>query len=101
MEVQRLGTIRREIPGLGLMGRMWAAGGAFPGAGAQGILDDLVDRTGTTPAFGTAAEAAIDLPCRARQVGRSADRAADVMVAQHIAGTNDQGGLSVMLEFRY
>jgi hypothetical protein len=92
MEVQRLGTIRREIPGPGMTSRMRAADGAFLGAGAQGVLDDLVDRAGTTAAFGAAAEAAIDLPCRARQIGRSTDRATDVLVAQHIAGTNDQGG---------
>ena len=81
-------------PGLspGVMGGVRTANGAFPGAGAQGILDDLVDRAGTTAAFGAAAEAAIDLPCRARHIGRSADRAADVLVTQHIAGTNDQGG---------
>ena len=49
------------------VGRMRAAGRALPGAGAERILDDLVDRAGAAAAFGAAAEAAIDLPCRARQ----------------------------------
>lgn len=86
MEVHRPGLRR------GMMDGVRTANDTFPGAGAQGVLDDLVDGAGAPAAFGAAAEAAIDLPCRARQVGRSADHAADVLVTQHIAGTNDQGG---------
>ena len=70
--------------------RVGASSGTLPGASAQRILDDLVDGAGATAAFGAAAEAAIDLPCRARKIGRGADRAADVIIAQHIAGTDDQ-----------
>jgi hypothetical protein len=77
--------------GVMTMGRMRAAGGAFLGARAKRILDDLVDRARAAAAFGAAAETAVDLPCRARQIGRSAYRAADIVIAQHIAGTNDQG----------
>jgi hypothetical protein len=76
---------------LGAMGRMRTVGRALPGAGAKRILDDLVDRARAAAAFGAAAEAAVNLPCRARQIGRSAHRAADVVIAQHIAGTDDQG----------
>jgi hypothetical protein len=79
--------------GLGVARRVRAAVGAFLGAGAERILDDLVDGAGATAAFGAAAKAAIELPRRARQTGRSADRAADVVVAQNIAGTDDQGAL--------
>ena len=81
---------------LDLMGRVGAAGGAFLGAGAEGVLDDLVDRAGATAAFGAAAKAAIDLPCRARHLARSAYRAADVVIAQNIARTDDQGDFRVM-----
>ena len=76
---------------LGVVGGMRAVGRTLPGAGAKRILDDLVDRASAAAAFGAAAQAAIDLPCRARQAGRSAHRAADVVIAQHIAGTDDQG----------
>ena len=74
-----------------MVGRMRASDGTFPGAGAGRILDDLVDGAGAAAAFGAAAEAAVDLPCRAREVGRGADCAADVVVGQNIAGTDDQG----------
>jgi hypothetical protein len=77
--------------GVMMMGRMRAASRTFLGACAKRILDDLVDRTGAAAAFGAAAKAAIDLPRRARQAGRSAHRAADVIIAQNIAGTDDQG----------
>src|SRR5262245_14756318 len=73
------------------MGRMRAAGHTLLGACAKRILDDLFDGARAATAFGAAAEAAVDLPCRARQIGRSAHRAADVVIAQHIAGTDDQG----------
>jgi hypothetical protein len=74
------------------MRRVRASRSALLGAGAKRILDDLVDGAGAATAFGAATEAAIDLPCRARQPGgRSADRAADVVIAQNIAGTDDQG----------
>jgi hypothetical protein len=76
---------------LGAMGRMRTVGHTLPGAGAKRILDDLVDRARAAAAFGAAAEAAVNLPCRARQVGRSAHRAADIVIAQNIAGTDDQG----------
>ena len=71
--------------------RMRASDGTFPGAGAERILDDLVDGAGAAAAFGAAAETAVDLPRRARKIGRGADRAADVFVAQNIARTDDQG----------
>lgn len=82
----RFGMMR----GVGMTCRMGASSGTFPGAGAQRILDDLVDSAGAAAAFGAATQAAVDLPCRARQIGRSADRAADVIIAQNIAGTDDQ-----------
>ena len=71
--------------------RMRTSDGAFPGAGAERILDDLVDGAGAAAAFGAAAEAAVDLPCRTRKIGRGADRAADVLFTQNIARTDDQG----------
>jgi len=74
-----------------MMGCMRATSRTFLGARAKRILDDLVDGPGAAAAFGAAAKAAIDLPCRARQTGRRAHRAADVIIAQNIAGTDDQG----------
>ena len=74
-----------------MLDRMRATSRAFLGACAKRILDDLVDRTGAAAAFGAAAKAAIDLARRARQTGRNAHRAADVIIAQNIAGTDDQG----------
>ena len=76
--------------------RVRAIGGTFPGAGAKCVLDDLVDGAGAAATFGAATEAAIDLPGRARQSRRGADRAADVVIAQNIAGTDDQGSFRMM-----
>jgi hypothetical protein len=84
-----------------VVARVLASSFALLGAGAERILDDLVDGAGATAAFGAATEAAIDLPCRARQIARYADRAADVVIAQNIAGTDDQGSFRVMQLLRY
>jgi hypothetical protein len=60
MEVHRPRISGRVIlRRVSVMRRMRASGGAFPGAGAQGVLDDLVDGTGTPTAFCAAAEAAV------------------------------------------
>ena len=80
----RVGVVLRVVR------RMGASSGTLPGAGTQRVLDDLVDGAGAATAFGAAAKAAIDLPCCARTIGRGADRAADVIIAQNIAGTDDQ-----------
>jgi len=79
-----------------------AAGAASLGAGAERLVDNGLDGTSATAAFGTAAEAAIDLLGIARH-GR-VDGIADIMVAEDVAGTDDHecGGpigdaLAVML----
>jgi hypothetical protein len=59
------------------------------GATSQRLVDDLLDGAGAPAAFGTAAEAAIDLPGGAGKRIRSRNCGADVVVAQDVAGTNN------------
>ena len=66
--------------------------GAFLGTGAKRFADDLVDGAGTTAALRAAAKTAVDLLRRTRQIPRGAPGAADVFIAQNVAGTDDQGG---------
>ncbi len=61
------------------------------GAGAQRFLDNGLDGTRTATALGAAAEASIDLLGVAGKIIRAAYRAADIMVGQDVAGTNDHG----------
>jgi len=66
-----------------------AAGTAFLGAGAEGFIDDGLDRARATAAFGAAAEATINLFRISRQVRGCAYGTADIVVAQNVAGTDD------------
>ena len=82
----------RKCGGGMMMPGMRAANGTFLGAGAQRFFDDLVDGAGAAAALCAAAEAAIDLLRRTRQIPRGAHRATDIFIAQNVAGTDDQGG---------
>jgi hypothetical protein len=68
-------------------GAALAAGTAGAGAG-DGLVHDPADGARTATALGAAAEAAIDLTGGPRRF-RAGERRADVVVGQHIAGTND------------
>jgi hypothetical protein len=65
------------------------AGAAGLGAGAQRLVDDGLDGARTTAALGTASETAVNLLGVAGKVLRALDGTADVLVANHVAGTND------------
>jgi hypothetical protein len=66
-----------------------APGAAGLGASAEGFVDDGLDGARASSAFGAAAKAAIDLFGTARQAIRGADSAADIMVGEDVAGTDD------------
>ena len=68
---------------------MRAAGAAGLGASAQGLIDNCLDGTRATAAFGAAAEATVDLLGIPGKVFRATDRAADIVVGQDVAGTNN------------
>jgi hypothetical protein len=68
---------------------MRAPGAARLGASAQGLIDDGLDGTRATAAFGAAAEATVDLLGIPGKVFRATDRAADIVVGQDVAGTNN------------
>src|SRR5215831_17708953 len=55
------------------------------------VVHDAPDGARATAALGAAAEAAIDLPSRPRRL-LGADHRAYVVVAQHVARTDDHGG---------
>jgi hypothetical protein len=79
----------------------WAAG---PGAGTECLVDDRLHGTRASPTLDTAAEAVIDLLGVSRQVGGRVHGAADIVVRQDVAGTNDHkktAAPSVMLQLIY
>ena len=59
------------------------------GASAQSFLDDGLDGARAATAFGTAAEATVNLLGIPGEVFRAIDRIADIMVGQDVAGTNN------------
>ena len=56
---------------------------------AQRFVDDGLDGARATAALGAATEASVDLLGIARNVWRTLDGIADVVVAQHVAGTDN------------
>src|SRR5262245_44906246 len=72
----------------------WAAGTT----GRNGLVHDATDSARAAAALGAAAETAIDLPGRARCLAVT-ERRADVVIAQHVAGTDNHGELGVPEEF--
>ncbi|EKS29073.1 Uncharacterised protein [Afipia felis] len=68
---------------------MRATGAAGFGAGPESFVHDLADGAGTTATLGAATEAPIDLPCRPGRLLCVSDDTANIVVAQHIAGTDD------------
>jgi hypothetical protein len=66
-----------------------AASQAGLGARTQRFLDNGLDGTRATAALGAATEASIDLLGTARKVIRAIYGAADIMVGQDVAGTDD------------
>jgi hypothetical protein len=61
------------------------------GAGAESLFNNGLDRGGAPTAFDAATKAAIDLPRIAWKILRSVDSAADIVVAEDVAGTNNHG----------
>jgi len=73
-------------PGLAVPATGMAGLGAFP----QGLVNDGLDGARAPAAFDVAAEAVIDLLGAARQIHRgAADRMANIVVAEDVAGTNN------------
>ena len=66
-----------------------AAGTTGLGTGPQSLFDDGLEGARAASALGAAAQAAIDLLRIAREVRCSIYGIADVMVAKHVAGTDD------------
>ena len=66
-----------------------AAGAAGLGAGAQRLIDDGLDRTRATSALRAASEAAVELLGVSGKMLRTLDDTADIVVAKHVAGTNN------------
>jgi hypothetical protein len=68
-----------------------AAGAAGRGTGAKRFVDNGLDRPSAAAAFGATAETPIDLLGMAHSVVGLGDGGADVVIAQHVTGTNDHG----------
>jgi hypothetical protein len=82
---------------------MRATGAALLGAGAERFIDDGLDGARAAAAFGAAAEATVNLFGIPRQVRSRTYGVTDILVAQHIAGTDDHetSRPSVMRLHRY
>jgi hypothetical protein len=80
-----------------------ATGAAGLGAGAKRFVDNGLDRARTAAAFGATAETSIDLLGMTHGIVGLGDGGADVVIAQHVTGTNDHEvvGPSVMRHHRY
>jgi hypothetical protein len=81
-----------------------AAGTAGLGATAERLVDDALDGAHASPALDGATKTTIDLLGATRQIFRGADSAADIMVGQDVAGTNNHektAGPMVMQGHRY
>jgi hypothetical protein len=61
----------------------------LPRTGAERFLDDGSDRSGTSTAFGTASKTSVDLSGRAPQVIRCGYGGANIVIGQHVTGTNN------------
>jgi hypothetical protein len=83
-EIDRI--VRRRMA-VALAVRATAATGL--GASPQRLIDDGLDRARATAALGAASEASIDLLGVAGKMLRAFDGTADIMVAKHVAGTDD------------
>jgi hypothetical protein len=68
------------------------AGTASLGAGAQRLVDDGLDGARAASAFGAAAETAVNLLGVAGKMLRALDSTADIVVAKHVAGTDNHYG---------
>ena len=81
----------RQVVSMGvrMSGAVRAARAAGLGAGTQGVVNDRLDGARAATAFGTAAEAAVNLLGIAGKVFRAIDRTADIVVGQDVAGTNN------------
>ena len=66
-----------------------ATGLAGQGTDAEGLVNDALDGACATAAFGTATKAAIKLLGAPRKVVCGIHGVAHVVIAQHIAGTNN------------
>src|ERR1041385_1249578 len=64
---------------------------ASPRTGTQRLIHDLLDGASAAAALCAATETSINLPRRSRRHLRNAHRAAHVVVAQDVAGTNNHG----------
>ena len=77
----------KGVTGMALAVR--AAGVAGPGAGTQRLIDDALDGARAAATFGAAPKAAIELLGAPRKVVGGVHGVADVVITQHVAGTDD------------
>jgi hypothetical protein len=68
---------------------MRAAGTARLGASPQSLVDNGLEGARAAAAFGVTTETAVNLLGATREIIRSADGVADIVVAEDVAGTNN------------
>jgi hypothetical protein len=77
---------------------MRASGLAGLGAGAEGVIENGLDRARASTALGAAAEASVDLLGMTWNVLGGIDGVTDIVVAQEVAGTNNHENGTAPLE---
>jgi hypothetical protein len=87
-EGESRGSILRGLV-IGSVAAVRTTGAALLGAGAEGFVDDRLDRARAPAAFGAAAEATVNLFRISRQVRGCTYGITDIVVAQNVAGTDD------------
>ena len=80
---------RGVVRGVAVALAVRTTGAAGLGASSQRLIDDGLDRARATATLGATAETAVDLLGVAWQVLGTVDRTTNIVVTQHIAGTND------------
>jgi hypothetical protein len=68
-----------------------ASGAAGLGASPESLINDGLDGARAPPTLGAAAETSVDLLGIARKLFRRVDGAADIVVRNDVAGTNNHG----------
>ena len=70
------------------------------GAGPQSLVDNGLEGARASAAFGAATETAIDLLGATREIICGADGVADIVVSEHVAGTNNHYSSGPVCEMR-
>lgn len=94
MVMSAIGVFSVQVVGVGVASVLLAMGASRAtglGTSSQRLVHNLLDGPRAAAAFGAAAQAVVDLPCRARKIRSPGHDVTHVVVSQDVAGTNNHG----------